>query len=68
MPTYTVAEIEADIKAFEGVTVKLPERFSHRTFNTLYSQCFDKPMDGEATVDDLKRRLDVHGSCCMNPD
>lgn len=63
---YTLAQIEADINAFEGVTIVMPVAYSHRTFNMLYSQCFDKPMGDNATVDELKRRIDVHGACCMN--
>lgn len=58
MNLYTETEISEDIKKFEGAIVDLNIINKQVRFLKLYSEIYEKPLDGNSTVDDLKSRID----------
>jgi hypothetical protein len=61
MQLHTFTEVLEDIRAFEGVTVKLREEtnayLDRVHFVKLYSEHYPKPMSGQTTVDELLKRV-----------
>lgn len=55
--TYSKKEIEDDIFQFENVKISLGVNCMA---NVLYSEHYSEPMDGECTVDELKKRIDEY--------
>lgn len=54
---YSKKEIEDDIFNFEKVKISLKVEC---VANKLYSEFYESPMDGDSTVDELKKRIDEY--------
>jgi hypothetical protein len=57
---FTVEEFFDDVSEFEGVLARPKNGMGSMEFTRLYSECHEKKLSGENTVDDLRARVDEH--------
>jgi hypothetical protein len=69
MKLHTFDDVVEDIKRFEQVTCQFADAIQRARFLKLYSEFYDKPVNGEMTVDSFNKRVHefIHADNVMLP-